>query len=590
MPTQKLMTTDVEGLTPAIDPLAVDRVFALAGRNFVFEAKGPRSYFGSRFLTPVPVTDPVDAQGIRLRLQGGDRTFHFFNNGLLEWDESTGAYRHIYVPVDTAGEANRWTIAFLNGIVFLAHPKAPLLAYRLGDSRCYPAALLGTAVPDTVLAVSESNGRLGLLTPESFVWSAPGDGLDYEPRIGFAGAQVLSGVVSGRPVMLVSYEGGFLTLTSGGILRSEFTGTEIVFRHRAIPTDYRPVNSLCVVRQSDTSTVMFDERGLFATAGSDIRPYSPLFNEFILWYMRENQIDPATSVRLEWDEFAKQLYVMIRPSQFDPRYTITFVLYPDLDKWGYMSDSVYGVLPVNIRDSQRAGSFHGIVDAEGFVRYFPDVSAKESRIKDNPALASADLHESFVQPITTYDTRRDCVIGSSAARLRVTEEPRLVTGYYTVDGLSPIGLPLEAMDSRLTLGWFRPNTAESVHEMTEIQEVLIRNVVDADTTDAFDESIDPVMIAQSYLRDFGNDSDTLVRGFEEQRYGNHGLRVMSSMDGESFLFNQEPLLVTQATAARSYAVRSTGMFHALEFFTENPGDSFHPSYIALSFSYGGKAI
>jgi hypothetical protein len=41
---------DFQGLTPALDARKSDKLFALDGRNYVFDAFGPRSAFGNRFL------------------------------------------------------------------------------------------------------------------------------------------------------------------------------------------------------------------------------------------------------------------------------------------------------------------------------------------------------------------------------------------------------------------------------------------------------------------------------------------------------------------------------------------------------------
>ena len=59
---------DVKGLTPAIEPTVSDEIFALEGRNYVFDSRGVRSPFGDRLLSVVPLPVPAHVQAIRLRL------------------------------------------------------------------------------------------------------------------------------------------------------------------------------------------------------------------------------------------------------------------------------------------------------------------------------------------------------------------------------------------------------------------------------------------------------------------------------------------------------------------------------------------
>jgi hypothetical protein len=74
---------DFQGLTPSVDARKSEKLFALGGRNYVFDSFGPRSVFGNRFLTPYPLGAPESTQGIRLRLQTGDHVFVFTSDSFL---------------------------------------------------------------------------------------------------------------------------------------------------------------------------------------------------------------------------------------------------------------------------------------------------------------------------------------------------------------------------------------------------------------------------------------------------------------------------------------------------------------------------
>src|SRR3546814_9519542 len=82
--------------------------------------------------------------------------------------------------------------------------------------------------------------------------------MNFPPALGEAGAQVISARVAGFPIMVSNYAGGVLTWTTGGLMRSEFTGDQETYRHRDINTEYRPVNSFCVL-QTDKNTSRSEE-------------------------------------------------------------------------------------------------------------------------------------------------------------------------------------------------------------------------------------------------------------------------------------------------------------------------------------------
>src|SRR3546814_7170115 len=101
--------------------------------------------------------------------------------------------------------------------------------------------------------ITVNQGRLVVLTDQVLAWSWQSDGRNFTPALGEAGAQVISARVAGFPIMVSNYAGGVLTWTTGGLMRSEFTGDQETYRHRDINTEYRPVNSFCVL-QTDKNT------------------------------------------------------------------------------------------------------------------------------------------------------------------------------------------------------------------------------------------------------------------------------------------------------------------------------------------------
>ena len=117
-----------------------------------------------------------------------------------------------------------------------------------------PISEIAIVPPTQPIAIAVNNGRLCVIDPIMFSWSMPSNGLDFTPALGGGGFQQISDRVGGTPMMITSYAGATLTWTTGGVLRSEFTGDAAVFRHRSLSTDVRPANSFCVVGvANDTS-------------------------------------------------------------------------------------------------------------------------------------------------------------------------------------------------------------------------------------------------------------------------------------------------------------------------------------------------
>src|SRR3546814_15505499 len=88
----------------------------------------------------------------------------------------------------------------------------------------YTSLFRSTGLPSQPRAITVNQGRLVVLTDQVLAWSWQSDGRNFTPALGEAGAQVISARVAGFPIMVSNYAGGVLTWTTGGLLRTEFTG------------------------------------------------------------------------------------------------------------------------------------------------------------------------------------------------------------------------------------------------------------------------------------------------------------------------------------------------------------------------------
>jgi hypothetical protein len=577
MAEQNFKASDIKGFTPSIEPTRSEELFALTGRNYVFDTRGPKSSFGNRYLLPQALGKPEHTQGLRLKLRGGDRCFTFTSDSILEWDESAGGWKIIYITPYTGNGPNRWSWGYLNGLLFFCHPRTGILVYTIETGICQPHSDIGIGTPEEALSIVVNNGFLCVVTPILFGWSAPSNGLDFNPTLGGAGFQLISDRVSGFPLAVSSYTRGCLTWTTGGVMRSEFSGDQAVFRHRALQTEYRPVNSFCTCKIDDDTVVILDERGLFQSKGEAPIPLTPIFNEFFQKYLQENNINLGTNVRIEWDELQRFMYISTSLTESNPLYENCFVLYPNLDKWGQFNEQHYGILPLLVKGSTRADDFYGYVDSDGRVRYWQNTGSREVRVEDSITARGANLaYPPMQKPFGYEDGAAGTILSSSGvANTFVDSSVSGPAGFYTWDGNSAIVLAPErtGLNARIVFGLLRVLGQQSPDQLGEVTAVMIRSLSEDNASVGTGFNIDPNAPASMNL----NQTDPAIsERFTDENYVNHKLRIIGTVDGESVFTDQTPSLVGFAKSVRYYSCSVIGLWHMMELRADDVGESFHP--------------
>lgn len=591
MGTQNFRAADIKGFSPAVEPTRTEDLYALNGRNYVFDTKGPRSIFGNRLLLPHKLGKPSHTQGFRIRLRNGDRIFTFTGDAIMEWSESSGGWRMIYLTPDTSVSPYRWTWGYLNNKVFFCHPRTGILVYDVESGICIPHN--GPGVPTEVLSIVINNGFLCAVGPELFSWSAPSDGMNFEPTLGGAGFQQISDRVPGYPIMVTSYTRGCLTWTTGGVMRSEFTGDSAVYRHRALQTEYRPVNSFCTCRVDDDTVVILDERGLFQSKGEAPTPFAPLFNEFLQQYIQDNDLRVGENVRVEWDELQRLMYISTSLSYSNALYENCFVLYPNLDKWGQFNEDHYGIIPIRIEDSDRADDYYGFVDSDGRVRYWQNTGSREVRPEDTDGTKlGANLYYPVIQKPVTYEEGAEGSVLSSSMILNTipTIEMTQPAAFYVPDGLTPMASERMGLDAKIMIGLFRPNGQTANDELSEIVNVLVRSLEGDNASVGTGYNITPPTPNM--------DGGDLNQGFEsvdfnfddETHYVNHTLRIIGTLDGRTEFMSAEPELVGFVRGARYYACGVVGLWHIIELTAVEVGESFHPVTFEMTATTAGRLL
>ncbi len=575
---------DFQGITPAIDARKSDKLFALAGRNYVLDALGPKSPFGNRFLTPYPLGIPEHTQGCRLRLRTGDRVFVFAGDAILEWIEPTGSWRYIYVTGNTVIQPYRWTYGYINGIMYFCNPSIGILAYEVEADVCEPLDTPG--VPSEPIAIIINNGRLIVIDDIYYTWSAPGDGTDFIPTLGGAGQQKIADRVPGFPIMLSAYARGVMTWTTGGVMRSEFTGDVEVYRHRAINTEYRPINSFCTFQMDDNTVAILDERGIFQSTGEAPRPLTPLFNEFLIDYLQKYNLKLGQNVRLEFDDLKRLLFMSISLSEASPIYEKAFVLYPSLDKWGTFDEDHLGILPLLIKESSRADDYFGFVGPDGRIRYWNFVGSRELFPTDttlNAVYSVATEKPAHVQVGNTFVTLSSSAVVNTVPTLPYTQGAR---GFYGASGYSPVESLVTDLDSVLQMGFIRARGDDSNDQLIEISQIFVGSELSGDSVQT---SVDFNLIPPTIpTPEVGDIIDSENFSFDNMNYVNHGIRIIATVDGLSMFQDTIPKLVRFDKGGRYFSFSIVGLWNILELSATNIGEAYHLRSVEMTAVNAGR--
>jgi len=591
MATQKFAAQEIRGYTPAIEATVTDTIFALSGRNYLFDSRGPISAFGNRFLAPVGFIHPQYIQGQRLHFKDGDLTLTLAVDGIYRWLEDAGGWILLYQTEDTTGLPYRWTTAYLEGYIYLCHPMAGILVFDPKSGTIVPLDRVGVVPPTSPIAIAVNNGRLCVIDPIFFSWSMPADGLDFTPALGGGGFQQISDRVGGVPTMITSYAGATLTWTTGGVMRSEFTGDAAVFRHRSLSTDVRPANSFCVVGIANDTSLILDERGLFSTQGDSPQPLDPVFNQFVRTYIRDNDLKTENRLRIEFDELQRKLYVSMSLAYASQGYDKCFVLDPDLQKWGEFSEFHYGILPIRIDLSRRLGDYFGYCDSDGRIRAWVATPTVE-RVPGMDAYNDSNLFypvvEKMPMPIEPYTgIIMPTTIKAYGFDPSILYEGFARAGYYPEGYGSPSLTAVDGLDAAVTFGLFRPTGPGASDEASEVLGVTIRSWP-SQPADVFVEDYE--------LEDGSEDFESSPN--PDVDYGDgvipsatsHKLTVHSSLDGVSDFMAVDPVMVQFAQNARYYSCSSVGMWHSIEVSATEPGESFHIVGGELTAASAGRII
>lgn len=573
MVSANIPVNDIQGLTPAIDPRKIAGVAALAGKNFLFDADGVRSFRGSTLLYPFPLGDPKHIQYHTIRIEERDRTFIMTDSAILEWNPGSGVFEFLFMFEELAQAPHTWTLGFLNGFLFFCHPEIGIVNFntRTGAARMHSAP----GLPEAPIAIAVNNGRLVVIDAFAFYWSAQSNGFDFTPAIAGAGFQVINDRVPGVPLMVSSFSRGVFVWTSGGVMFSEFTGDIAVYRHRALNTEYRPLNSFSFAKLEDETVIVLDRRGLFVTNGGLPEPFDPLFNEHLIGLFARQLARQRDLTRLTYDFSQRHLYVQLPENETSSVFSSAFVLYVPVQKWGRFNRRHYA-LGVFQFDGKEVLSWVG---EDGL--HFQNFNAAHEEV---PSTGRESLVWNFPKEPTeiafTHRTLGDIMrVSDSDENGRVGP-----SGYYL--GTARAQLPLSPLDSYVVLGPIRLTDGTISDQTTEMQRINIGSLVSADgTVPVEDFLLVPDGVSDE---DFQSASGAEDFGFNPVASVDFDLRVIGTLDGLREFAGDTPQIAAFSMGQRYYSTSVVGIWHLVELTTPDIGQIFQLRWLELEAIIAGR--
>lgn len=573
---------DIKGLTPAIDPTqASEQLFVLQGKNFTLDSIGPKSNFGDRLMSTTALARRANTQGIMVPTTTGRLSFLMTTEAIWLYNYAIRDYDLVFALPELS-PVGRWTWAYLSRRVYFAHPDlGDMIVYHVDTGVARLASQIALGLPEGISAVGETNARIvGIDADLNAFWSAPSDGLDYRPALGGAGFQSVEERISGAPLALGTDAGGVNIFTTNGILRGNFNNSAAVFEWKAISTEFKPMNGMCVSRASDDTQVILDIRGLFVVERNTIKALTPIFNEFLINYLREQELNLADNARLEWDFADRRVFISLRHATGTSLYDKAFVLYLPLDKWGTFDEKHYGILPLARGETEGAG----FVDESGRVRYWKSAGSKV----DSVVPVSSDAHIATHNVPTTELVGVEYQLTGSChpARDYADSTGWTISGFYGVSANAPGNPALRDLDSFVSIGLLRGVDERSPQDLTEVLGLQIRSLVSGPA----DQVTADYNVIESGTED--EDYNVLVGqedfGPSRLHHVSHSVDVHGSIDGVTAWQSQPGVPAGFVEGARYYTCSVIGIWHVIRIGAETQGDAYHLRTCGLVATYAGR--
>lgn len=335
----------IQSWNPSQDGRSIENgvLYVLDGRNYLFDAKGPKSGFGSRLMFGRGLGNGTDIQAVDV----GDQTIVMSSKGMWRQEYKYSQFRDVLEPTTNWNQlaefnetktavfnSGRWTGAFLNGQSYVGHQNHGLYRVQLNNAVLHDV----DGVPAEPVAIGVTAGRLIVLSKDIFAWSGTGDGSDFVPQLGGAGFVSLDQYMAETPIGITTFAQGLVVWGNHSAMLVEYIGGESVFRFDTLQTRLYPYGPMSITSDANGRSFMMTRHGIAVVQAGQIDDQSFVaFNEFLRTYLNNNA---DSKFRLDYVLEDDILYVQIADA--NDFYTDTYAFSVNIGKWGRFNDPHLG--------------------------------------------------------------------------------------------------------------------------------------------------------------------------------------------------------------------------------------------------------
>lgn len=559
---------------PALDARQVEEVNVLNGRNFLIDAEGPYSAFGTDLITYQKIAEPEG--NATFRVDG--EIFHFTAGAVLAYDSVAGYYYPLITFTDD-GSIAPWFHTIVGGIHYFAKKGVGLLRYAPNSNSWSLES--GGDYPAGIVSVAESEDRLIILGTEYVAWSAVSDGTNVTTDIDTgAGRQALTLISGGNPYAVLSVTDGFITITDRGSMKSQLVNTQTIFRHESMDIEsHVPINPFAICSIGGDSLIWLTKVGFVTTTGKHPVVWQPLMSEyFTRKLMPTLDLTKPSVITMHYNHDRQLVFVSIGTNANPRLYTYAFALYLPRDEWGIFSHTHTAFGEINIAEGSDAGFNFGYLSEDGSVNAFNDV---------NRVQAVPDLSEFDGIRHTTHEIlgRFDGDILRTSTNLNLSSWDR--NAYPNIYNIYPNFTPTQgSIDAYVDVGLFRLVNNQDNAIASQIYDLTIgmNDDIDVENEDWLLLSGDEDWLTETGDEDWGLDFLTDV---------DYDVSVIPTLDGKKAWQNQlfTGMIIREDGAVRFYDIGgSIGIYQIVRIEALETSQSFHLKLLDVTAILAGEMI
>lgn len=389
----RLSTAQFKGLPLGIDPRRLNAPAVIDGKNFYVSTDGPVSGFSYTQVFEEDLHDPQYTQ----TLEAGSELFIALRDGIYSFDPTAEVFI-LKLSFSRLTNINKWYTSSVGGKFYYTNKDVGLIEYDQKNNLWN--FVTGVNIPTTIVASTQSRGRLVLLSDTAIHYSSIDNGSDFAPSIQTgAGFQSLSLIGQGIPITIEQVVDGIFVFTEDGIIKGTSLQGVNPFSFSIVSYTHIPISEFAVETLGTKEIVFLTRFGLFSSSGGDISPWQPLAGEFIHTEIIPN-VDLSVSgiIRLTFIQELNLFFISIADLQQSAIYNRALALYIPTGEWGSFDESHVGFMNVNFLNTELGTNF-GFISADGFLFRFTFETS--SFFFDENIDFLFDYHSTFEYPART---------------------------------------------------------------------------------------------------------------------------------------------------------------------------------------------